>query len=126
MLGGWRQDTAVSFVATRGYEVKLYCTRDLALQTSGINLLHAQQSFFPAVPALGWELALLLPSHLFLFHPSRFGSKQRFSHSQEGAGKQEDCSPQLLQPLTFEKGQSWRVVWGREAKALIAADEEKC
>lgn len=53
MLSGWSQDTVVSLVTTQGYEMKLYCMHDLALQTSGISLLHAQQSFFPAILVLG-------------------------------------------------------------------------
>lgn len=53
MLSGWSQDTVVSLVTTQGYEMKLYCVHDLALQTSDIRLLHAHQLFFPAVPVLG-------------------------------------------------------------------------
>lgn len=53
MLSSWSQETVVSLVTTQGYEMKLYCIHDLVLQHSGIRLLHAQQSFFPAVPVLG-------------------------------------------------------------------------
>jgi len=51
MLGGWSQGTVVSLTTTWGYEIKLYCMCDLALQTSGINLLLTQQLFFPAALA---------------------------------------------------------------------------
>lgn len=53
MLSGRSQDTVVSLVTTQGYEMKLHCMHDLALQTSDISLLDAQQLFFPAVPVLG-------------------------------------------------------------------------